>query len=85
MLLAEGFAARYILDELGVVFDEAELDGMIKQFGTKFPKTVDFSKLARNTLEEAVSPEDDPSATLPAWLGWGTRKPFSVALLSTRS
>ncbi|WP_420447147.1 type II restriction endonuclease [Candidatus Palauibacter sp.] len=66
-----GFAARYIFDELGVVFeeaDEARLDGIIEQFGTVFPKTADFSELARNTLQDAVSPEDDPDGALLAWL-----------------
>ena len=67
-----GFAARYIFDELGVVLEEAdetELDDIIEQFGIEFPKTADFSKLARKTLREAVSPEDDPDGALLAWLG----------------
>ncbi len=32
-------------------------------------KTADFSKLARQTLPEQVSPRDDPDAALLAWLG----------------
>lgn len=66
-----GFAARFILDELGVEFeeaDEARLDGIVEPFGTTFPSTADFSDLARKTLAEDVSPRDDPDATLLAWL-----------------
>ena len=66
-----GFAARFILDEIGVRLeeaDEARLDDIILRFGTTFPKTADFSKLARQTLLEEVSPRDDPDAALLAWL-----------------
>jgi len=66
-----GFASRFILDELGVELeepDEAGLDDIIMRFGTTFPKTADFSKLARQTLPEQVSPRDDPDAALLAWL-----------------
>lgn len=64
------FAARYILDELGVEFEEPEadkLDSMIEKFGTTFPPTAEFSQLARLTLPE-VRAEDDPDAALVAWL-----------------
>ncbi len=66
-----GFAARFIFDQLGVEFeeaDEARLDGIVEPFGTTFPRTAEFSDLARRTLAEAVSPRDDPDATLLAWL-----------------
>ncbi len=64
------FAARFILDEIGVEFEEPEadkLDSIIEKFGTTFPKTVEFSDLARLTLPE-VRAEDDPDAALIAWL-----------------
>lgn len=64
------FAARFILDEIGVEFEEPEadkLDRIIDRFGTTFPKTAEFSDLARLTLPE-VRAEDDPDAALIAWL-----------------
>ncbi|SFJ86944.1 type II restriction endonuclease [Jannaschia pohangensis] len=64
------FAARFILDEIGVEFEEPEadkLDSLIDRFGTTFPKTAEFSDLARLTLPE-VRAEDDPDAALIAWL-----------------
>ena len=64
------FAARFILDEIGVEFEEPEadkLDSIIEKFGTTFPKTAEFSDLARLTLPE-VRAEDDPDAVLIAWL-----------------
>lgn len=64
------FAARFILDEIGVEFEEPEadkLDSIIEKFGTTFPKTAEFSDLARLTLPE-VHAEDDPDAALIAWL-----------------
>lgn len=64
------FAARYILDELGIEAAEPEadlLDGLIERFGLKFPKTRVFSDLARTSLPE-VSALDDPDAALLAWM-----------------
>ena len=64
------FAARYILDEIGVEFEDPEagrLDGIVERFGTSFPSTAEFSLLARRTLPH-VQPEDDPDAALLAWL-----------------
>lgn len=64
------FAARFILDELGIEFEEPQadkLDSIIEKFGTTFPPTAEFSQLARLTLPE-VRAEDDPDAALVAWL-----------------
>ena len=64
------FAARFILDEIGIEFEEPEadkLDSIIDKFGTTFPKTAEFSDLARLTLPE-IRAEDDPDAALIAWL-----------------
>lgn len=64
------FAARFILDELGIEFEEPDankIDTIIDKFGTTFPTTAEFSQLARLTLPE-VSAVDDPDAALVAWL-----------------
>jgi len=64
------FAARFILDELGIEFEEPDadkIDSIIEKFGTTFPPTAEFSQLARLTLPE-VSAQDDPDAALVAWL-----------------
>ena len=64
------FAARFILDEIGIEFEEPEadrLDAIIDRFGVAIPKTVEFSDLARLTLPE-VRAEDDPDLALVTWL-----------------
>ena len=64
------FAARYILDEIGIEFEQPDaqrLDGIIEEFGLKFPRTAEFSKLARLTRPE-VRAEDDPDSALVEWL-----------------
>lgn len=64
------FAARYILDELGIEPEEPEadeLDTLIERFGLRFPTTRDFSDLARSSLP-GISPLDNPDAVLMAWL-----------------
>ncbi len=64
------FAARFILNEIGFEFqqpDSGQLNFIIEQFDLKFPKTVEFSQLARATLP-GVKAEDDPDAALMAWL-----------------
>lgn len=64
------FSARLILDELGIEYEDPEantLDTIIERFGLTFPKTADFSDLARLTLPQ-VSARDDADAALVAWL-----------------
>lgn len=64
------FAARYILDELGIDPNEPnaeELDGLLEPFGRSFPPTLDFSAFARATLK-GVSAFDDPDHALVAWM-----------------
>jgi hypothetical protein len=64
------FAARYVLDELGIDAEEPEadaLDAILQQCGDKFPATYDFSKLARESLPD-VSALDDADSVLMAWL-----------------
>lgn len=65
-----GFAARFILDELGVEFEEPEadrLDSLIEQFGLVFPTTRTFSELARSSLP-GISALDDPDFALVEWM-----------------
>ena len=64
------FAARYILDEIGIEPEEPEadrLDVLIERFGLEFPKTLAFSELARLSLPE-VSALDDPDRALIEWM-----------------
>ena len=64
------FAARYILDEIGVEIEEPEidvLDDLLAQFGKAFPTTAVFSELARASLPE-VNPLDSADEALMAWL-----------------
>ncbi len=64
------FAARFILDEIGIEFEDPDvdrLDAIIDRFGHEFPRAVDFSDLARLTLSDARA-EDDPDMALVAWL-----------------
>lgn len=65
-----GFAARYILEELGIEADEPEadlLDTLIEPFGLFFPTTRIFSELARSSLP-GVSALEDPDAALVEWM-----------------
>ncbi|MAP96386.1 MAG: restriction endonuclease [Ponticaulis sp.] len=65
-----GFAAKFILEELGVEIIDPEanrIETIIEPFGLKLPKTKEFSDLARRTLPE-ISPLDDPDAALLAWI-----------------
>lgn len=64
------FAARYILDELGLDLEEPEadrLDGLLERFGMEFPSTRVFSDLARSSLPH-VNALDDPDVVVMAWV-----------------
>ena len=64
-----GFAARFVLDEIGIEYEERDadnLDGYIEQYKS-FPTTAVFSDLARRSLPE-VEADGDPDAALVAWL-----------------
>lgn len=64
------FAARFILDELGIEIEEPEadrLDELLEKFGKTFPTTREFSIFARST-QKGVSATDDPDAAIVAWM-----------------
>ncbi|MER9216172.1 type II restriction endonuclease [Mesorhizobium sp. M0663] len=64
------FAARYVLDELGIEPEEPEadrLDTLIERFRLKFPTTRVFSELARSSLPD-VSARDSPDDALVLWM-----------------
>lgn len=64
------FAARYILDELGIEMEEPEadwLDELLTKFGGVFPGTSDFSAFARATVPD-VSAVDAPDDALLFWM-----------------
>ncbi len=63
-------AARYILDELGIVASEPEerrLDTLIERFGLQFPDTASLSRLARSSLKD-LDPVSAPDEALLAWM-----------------
>lgn len=66
---AMDFAARFILDELGIEFEDPEantIDALVKKFAT-FPPTKQFSELARMSLPKVLA-LDDPDEALMAWI-----------------
>ena len=65
-----GFAARFILEELGIGIEEPEadrLDGLLEHFKGVFPTTAEFSDFARDTLPD-IDPRDDPDTAVLAWM-----------------
>jgi len=63
-------AAKFILDELGIEVPESEadlLDILLEPFGSKFPSTRIFSRLARESLPD-VSALDDPDRAIVEWM-----------------
>lgn len=65
-----GFAARVVLEQIGVEPEEEApnfLDQMLDRFKGGFPKTVEFSAYARSTISD-LSGHDDPDAALVAWM-----------------
>lgn len=64
-----GFAARYILDEIGIETEyrnENFLDIMLDRFGGRFPSTREFSSFSRVTIPDVISP-DDPDQAFMMW------------------
>jgi hypothetical protein len=65
-----GFAARFILEQIGVPVESAEdtfLDRILDKFGAQFPRTREFSAFARSTLPD-IDPKVNPDAALMAWM-----------------
>lgn len=66
-----GFAARIVLEQIGIYPEQEEapdfLEEMLARFEGGFPKTAEFSAYARSTLRE-ISSRDDPDAALVAWM-----------------
>ena len=65
-----GFAARVILEQIGVEVEEEApnyLDQMLSKFNGSFPKTIVFSAYARSTIHD-LSSCDDPDTALVAWM-----------------
>jgi hypothetical protein len=64
------FAARYILDELGIdieIADEDWLDIILEKIGEKFPSTSKFSEFSRTSIKEEIS-LDNPDSALMTWM-----------------
>ena len=64
------WAARFILDELGIELEEPEpdaFDRLVETFGLKFPTTAVFSEFARASLQ-GCDPVGAPDDTLLAWM-----------------
>lgn len=62
-----GFAARFILSELGIEEEppgDQWLDQLLARFGNRFPPTAEFSAFARDTLPDIRSPDDPDLALL---------------------
>lgn len=67
------FAARFILDEIGVEIEEPEndkLDNLLSRFDGKFPNTLQFSQFARETLGKEISLIEEPDAALIHLMNW---------------
>lgn len=65
-----GFAARFILEQIGVPVETTEdtfLDAILAKFGSVFPRTKEFSAFARATLHD-IDPGEDPDAAVMAWM-----------------
>jgi hypothetical protein len=65
-----GFAARVVLEQIGVETEEQApnfLDQMLEMFGGAFPKTIEFSSYARRTISD-LSSRDDPDVALMTWM-----------------
>jgi len=64
------FAARFILENIGVVVEtheESLLEAMLAKFDGTFPTTSEFSAYTRSTLSD-INAMDDPDAALIAWM-----------------
>lgn len=64
------FASKLILEQIGVETDDNadnQLEGLIENFGKKFPSTRDFSEYARKTCKQKYN-NVNPDEMIIAWL-----------------
>jgi hypothetical protein len=65
-----GFAARFILEQIGVSVEVTEatfLDQILSKFGAQFPPTREFSVFARSTLRD-IDHKRHPDTAIMAWM-----------------
>ncbi len=65
------FAARFILEELGIEFEIPEsnrIDELLQKYPAELPGTMEFARFARDTMFDEVSAWEEPDETLLAWL-----------------
>ena len=65
-----GFAARFILGELGIQAEETDenyLDILLERFNGSFPSTTVLSEMARETCKD-VDPRDEPDSAIIKWM-----------------
>tara|TARA_R110000868_G_scaffold1383_5_gene10626 strand:+ start:1870 stop:3096 length:1227 start_codon:yes stop_codon:yes gene_type:complete len=65
-----GFAARAVLEALGIQLEEPEPDAfgqLLQRYGMHFPATAVFSEFARSTCEDA-NPVEAPDEALVSWM-----------------
>ncbi len=66
------FLVRIILEQIGIVYEEYDDDGLtdklIGEFGNSFPKTSLFSAFARSLVKD-IDPVKEPDAALLQWFG----------------
>lgn len=65
-----GFAARVVLEQIGVETEEEAanyLEKMLAKFKGTFPKTIEFSAYARSTIHD-LTRQDDPDIGLFVWM-----------------
>jgi hypothetical protein len=65
-----GFTARFILEQIGVPVETTEdtfLAQILKNFGSKFPPTKEFSAFARSTLSD-IDAISNPDVAIMAWM-----------------
>ena len=67
------FAARFVMDELGIEMEEPEnekLDSLLLRFNRTFPTTAEFSRFARETYPNHIDIINDPDNVLLAFMDW---------------
>ena len=66
------FVTGYILDDLGIEFEEPEtarLDALIiEHYPDGFPSTRELLRFVRNRIVDSISAQDDPDAALLTWM-----------------